>query len=162
MRKIESILIILSMIVILSSFVACEKKAPTTSLTLVTTSINIPTVINTGTNSFTVDTRLDFGKTIPVNTIYTKQVIVNINNTGENTITRVKLETSGLDSNWICIGSADVVLKSGEAVPYVITLSSKNPITSGMNLGFTITLTASAYVDVQHTLECYGEIIVDK
>jgi hypothetical protein len=129
----------------------------TTSATIVTTNTNS---VNTGTNSFSVDTKLDFGQTIPVNSIYSKQVIVNINNTGDNTITRVSLKTDGLDPNWICVGSADMLLKSGEAIPFVITLSSKNPITSGMTLSFTITLTATAYVDVQYTLECYGEIIV--
>jgi hypothetical protein len=66
----------------------------------------------------------------------------------------------GLDNGWICIGSSGISLNSGDAVPYVITLSSKNPVTSGVNLDFTITLTAKDGIDVQHILTCYGEIIV--
>jgi hypothetical protein len=155
MKKIISLSLIL--VVLLCG---CGQEA-TTKISVIPTSTTTD-VVNTGTNSFSVDERLDFGQTIPVNTIYSKQVIVNINNTGNNAISGIRLETSGLDSNWICVGSSNVSLNSGDAVPYVITLSSKEPIASNVILNFTITLTAKAGIDVQHILTCYGEIVVSK
>jgi hypothetical protein len=155
MKKIISLSLIL--VVLLCG---CGQEA-TTKISVIPTSTTTD-VVNTGTNSFSVDTKLDFGQTIPANSIYTKQVIVNINNTGSNAITGISLAVDGLDNSWICVGSSNVVLNSGDAVPYVITLSSKEPIASGIILNFTITLTAKAGVDVQHILTCYGEIVVSK
>ena len=156
--------ILLISLILLSSLVcACGQKVLATTTTPISTETTESIVVNNGTNSFSVDTRLDFGKTISAGSVYSKEVTVNINNTGKNQITKISLVANGLESGWSCVGSTSgVLLNSGEAVPYTITLTSNQPIVSGMNLNFTVTLTASAFVDVQHILTCYGEIVVSK